>query len=785
MGLGNGRMPFRRRRVLVATGLGAALAALAAMSVVVPVPAGGQAADEPLADPIPEEPTPAGIGLTVERVATLPQSEPTPATTDPRLVRWNRINYVGELPDGSGRRYVPDLNGTLYLLEGGTPIPYLDVKAEVGPNFWSGRGLGSGFGFVAFHPEFRRNGKFYTVHTEALGALQTETPDLPSQPDPVVHGVLTEWTADDPSADTFTGTRREMLRLGFRTFIHGYQQVAFNPTARRGDADYGLLYIGVGDGGAGRGGTEAQDLAMPQGKLFRIDPAGTDGVTGEYGIPRSNPFVRRAGALGEIYAYGLRNPHRFSWDPARPHRMFLGNIGDKRVESVYEVRPGDNFGWTEREGPFVVRDVDPECHVYPLPPDDQRFGYTYPVVAYDHDRPPDLGGCDDSGFAVIGGFVYRGRDVPALRGRYVFGDDVSGRLFYTETRDMRRGGRLAPIRELAVFDESGRQLTMADLAGDERVDLRFGQDSRGELYILAKANGTIWRVTGTRRTAVLPSLEPDLVAHYDFEHPVVDDPGREQDRGLSGTDIALVNGGAAMRTGDGAHRGSTQSMQTQQVNPDAAGNDDWKAGVYAAGGVPTLRAFNAARQVTVMGWFKMTGPHPNPNSNTPDPADRYNAVGLAGVLSGDSEGHAVRALLEVINVSGELRVVALGRRVDGSSSQTFAADADWQSILPQGEWVFLGATFDFDTGTMQLYRNGEPLDGFYTVTGDPWAVAGEPEPDVTSATDPAGIKLGGSFPQNTEERNPCNCRMDSLMFLDRVVTAGEMRAQYRRFLGRH
>jgi hypothetical protein len=103
-------------------------------------------------------------------------------------------------------------------------------------------------------------------------------------------------------------------------------------------------------------------------------------------------------------------------------------------------------------------------------------------------------------------------------------------------------------------------------------------------------------------------------------------------------------------------------------------------------------------------------------------------------------------------------------------------------VLPANEWVFLGATFDYDDGTMQLYKNGEPLPGFYTVAGDPWGVGGDPEPDLSSATDPRGIKLGGSFPQNTSERNPCNCHMDSLMFLDRVVTPLEMRAQYERFV---
>jgi hypothetical protein len=166
---------------------------------------------------------------------------------------------------------------------------------------------------------------------------------------------------------------------------------------------------------------------------------------------------------------------------------------------------------------------------------------------------------------------------------------------------------------------------------------------------------------------VLPSLTRNLVAHYDFEHPVTTNPAQERDQGFSGTTINLVNGGAAMRVPDGAHRGSATSMQTRQVNPTVAGNDDWKAGIYSPTGVPSLNAFNRVRAATVMGWFKTTGQNPSPNSNTANPDDFFGAVGLAGILSGDSDGHAVRALLELINVSGELRLVALGRRIDGSS----------------------------------------------------------------------------------------------------------------------
>jgi len=509
---------------------------LLALALLAP-PAVAQTA-EPVIDPLPD-PVPSNLGLVVEEFATFPQSHPVPTPTDPRLMRTARINYLGEMPDRSGRLYVPDLNGMLYLIDDGELHPYLDVGATFAPDFFSGQGLGSGFGFVAFHPEFRRNGKFYTVHTE-FGAALSKPTTFPAQPNAGFHGVLTEWTADDPSANTFSGTHREMMRLGFTTRIHGFQQIDFNPTADRRDDDYGLLYIGVGDGGTGVSTTQPQDLSVPYGKLLRIDPLATDGVNGEYGVPDDNPFVDEDGALGEIYAYGLRNPHRFSWDAARPHRMYLGNIGQHRVESIYEVRAGDNFGWSEREGPFVFTNDDPDCHVFPLPPNDDEFGFTYPVAAYDHNPPPDAP-CSDLGFAVIGGFVYRGDDVPALRGKYIFGDDVDGRLFFTESREMRRNARrMATIHQFMLYDESGQRVTMQDLAGDDRVDLRFGQDGEGELYILSKANGKIWKVVGTRQFA---SCDVDDVKLSGVMHERYWDPVTPENWQFPGNQVVLAEPG--------------------------------------------------------------------------------------------------------------------------------------------------------------------------------------------------------------------------------------------------
>lgn len=468
--------------------------AVVAAGLAVPPSAAAQA-DTPIQDPLPD-PVPSSLGLTVQEFAQFPKTETTPPPVDPRLVRHNRINFLGEVPDGSGRLYVPDLNGNIYLVDQGVQSVFLDVKAQF-PSFFSGRGLGTGSGFVAFHPDFRRNGKFYTVHSEN-GAGLTKPTTWPTQPNPILHSIITEWTATDPSADVFSGTRREIMRIGEGGQIHAIQQIDFNPYARRGSRDYGILYVASGDGGRGASGTQPQELNNPYGKLLRINPLGTNGTGGQFGIPADNPWVGQAGALGENYAIGMRDPHRFSWDPATG-RLYIGVIGEHRIEAVYEVKPGDNYGWSEREGPFVYKRGDPQCGVYPLPADDAQYGYTYPVAAFDHNPPPGSNLCSDSGHAIDGGFVYRG-SIPELRGKYVFTDLVDGRIFYTEASEMRRGQPMAQIHQFQVY-ANGARTTFQQLVGDRRVDLRFGQDARGELYLMAKANGKVWKVTGTQRFA--------------------------------------------------------------------------------------------------------------------------------------------------------------------------------------------------------------------------------------------------------------------------------------------
>lgn len=733
--------------------------------------------EEPLLNPLPD-PRLSTLGIEVTELAQLPESQTTPETQDARLVRHNRITHLDEVPDGSGRLMVPDMNDILYLVDkdSGEYVPYLNVRDEFIDNFHNHAGLGTGLGAAEFHPDFADNGKFYTVHTEAGSALTEDEPDFPGYGTTGFHSVITEWTATDPAAETFEGTSREVLRIPFNGRVHTVQQIAFNPTVEPGDADYGKLYILVGDGGNGVGNANPQDLATPQGTILRIDPLGEDSENGQYGIPEDNPFVDNPDALHEIYAVGMRDPHRISWDTEGEHTMYLGHIGEWQVESVYAVEPGDNFGWSDREGPFRAENRQ----IFPLPEDDADYGFTYPVAAYDHNRDP--GQTGDAGVALNGGFVYRG-DIPELQGKYLFTDLVRGWVLSTEAEDMVRHdgdlADLATISELRVFVD-GEQTTFQELVGDSRVDLRFGSDADGELYLIAKANGKIWRVTGAHTVSaqspiVLPEIADNVVAHYDFDHPVEGSATFEADQGTSGTDIELVNGGVEMRVADAAYPGAGEALQTQQMSPTEASNDDWKAGVYNAEGVHSLSGLAGVDSTSVMGWFKPTGLHPALNSNTADPDDRYNAIGLAGVLTGTSDGHAVRALLEVIQVDGELRLVGLARRVDGEASWTYSANLPWDEILKRGEWVHLGATFDFAAGEMQLYMNGEPLEGTYTPAENPWGEG------TTSPSDPAGLKIGGSFPQNTGEANPFTGRMDDLMFVNTALTAEQMAAQYAMF----
>ncbi len=410
---------------------------------------------------------------------------------------YARIQYLVPIGDGTGRLAINDLRGPLYLTDesGATPTVFLDLRQQgIGFDdsmFPNETGLAS----VAFHPQFGLEGtpgygKFYTAYSASsdTGVADYLEDDAESH-----ESVIREWTASDPTANVFRGTSREVFRIGQFAPNHNIGTIAFNPHVGPESPEYGFLYACLGDGGAAHDPRDyGQSLEVPQAAIIRIDPLGGDRTKG-YGIPPDNPFVGDADVAPEIWAYGLRHPQHFSWDA--DGRMFIGDIGQNQIEEVNLGRAGANYGWRVREGTFatgyaVGRGPGP---AFPLPTtDDQEF--VYPIAQYDHDE----------GNAVGGGFVYQGQAIPELRGKYVFADFPRGRLFSIETDaiDDEQPKEITEIR--LVIDE--REQDLVEVAGfantygpGDRVDLRLGTDSTGELYLLTKGDGWIRKLVPFQR----------------------------------------------------------------------------------------------------------------------------------------------------------------------------------------------------------------------------------------------------------------------------------------------
>jgi mono/diheme cytochrome c family protein len=378
--------------------------------------------------------------------------------------------------------FINDLRGILYKIDGRVPKPYLDMS-KLRPGFIHQPGLATGFGSFAFHPEFKKNGLLYTTHTEGPGTRKADFAFADSIP-VLLQWVLTEWKTDQPDGFPFEGQGRELFRVNMVTGIHGVQEITFNPLAKPGSEDYGLLYIGVGDGGCVETGFPflVHSTEKIWGTVLRIDPSGTNSLNRQYGIPAGNPFAARNNpeTVKEIYAIGFRNPHRMTW--ISPGALIVSNIGQKAIESLNMVEPGRDYGWPIREGTFALDPYGDINKPHPLPPDDSIYHVTYPVVQYDHDE----------GKAISEGFEYTGSLIPELKGKFIFGDIPDGRLFYIEVSDLSQG-RQAPVKEWRVSMD-GKKRSLAELCGTARVDMRFGRDANGELYVYTKPDGKVYKL---------------------------------------------------------------------------------------------------------------------------------------------------------------------------------------------------------------------------------------------------------------------------------------------------
>ena len=362
-----------------------------------------------------------------------------------------RVNFLRDEPGGR-RFFVNDLNGPLYILDKHTKTftTYLDFNGAGGrpglfPKFTFERNLAIGLTNFMFDPDYSHNGVFYTIHIEDPAVDAPAAPrtgvvaglDLsgysttPAILTPTVDGkidreaVLIEWKDRNITNATFEGTARELIRLQLPTPIHPMGEMTFNPTARSGDPDWRVMYIGAGDAGTGEQKDSRrlnpQRLDTLVGKILRIVPdlgehtaTSTVSENGRYRIPDDNPFSAVEGARKEIWAYGLRNPHRMTWDvdPSRPAApvLFAFNIGLATWETVDIIRKGANYGYSLREGTQAMSlsgmGPIPEDDTIPMQISDTvvrgTVKPTYPVIQYPHMA-------ENGGDAIAGGFVYRGK----------------------------------------------------------------------------------------------------------------------------------------------------------------------------------------------------------------------------------------------------------------------------------------------------------------------------------------------------------------------------------------
>jgi glucose/arabinose dehydrogenase len=346
--------------------------------------------------------------------------------------------------DGTGRLIVCEQTGKIKVIKSGKVLEkvFLNVSDRLDNlnKVYSEKGLLG----IAFHPQFKANGRFFIYYS------------APSEDKSFDHkSVLAEYHARGGADVADARSGKILLEINEPESNHNGGQLAFGPD--------GYLYIGVGDGGGAgdnHGNTgNGQDLSTLLGKILRIDVNGA----APYSIPKDNPFLRTKGARPEIWAYGLRNPWRFSFDK-KTGRLFCGDVGQDKFEEIDIIEKGKNYGWRIMEG----------AHCFNPAKDCNQQGLQLPIAEYGR----------NDGISVTGGYLYRGK-IGSLTGKYIFGD-WKGNMYYLE--------------------ESGGKWQRRKLTIDGKDDLNmninsFGEDENGDLYLLTQksmgtllSNGKVYRL---------------------------------------------------------------------------------------------------------------------------------------------------------------------------------------------------------------------------------------------------------------------------------------------------
>ena len=360
----------------------------------------------------------------------------------PEMTFRRPVQVVFE-PGDDRRMYVLEQAGRILRIDpddrdAKEPTVFLDIKSQV-----NSRGNEEGLLSLAFHPDFAKNGRFFTYYT-AIDAERRRS------------NVLTAWTVDRDTELPKEGSEQRLLSIADPYSNHNGGTVLFGRD--------GMLYLSCGDGGAANDPLQAgQDLGTMLAKVLRIDVDRAEGDR-PYGIPRDNPFIGTPGALPEIWAYGLRNVWRMSFD-RKTGDLWGGDVGQNAYEEVDLIVKGGNYGWNPREGLHAFPDGRPGA-----------FGSEYidPVVEYPHSQ----------GVSITGGYVWRSAKAPEHDGVYLYADLVSCRIWGIRAQD----GKLVQGPDLLMTTRN-------------QLPTSFGESADGTLYLTtfegsqdSRAKGAIWRI---------------------------------------------------------------------------------------------------------------------------------------------------------------------------------------------------------------------------------------------------------------------------------------------------
>ena len=416
--------------------------------------------------------------------------------------------------DGSGRIFVSTNQGRIHaFLSSGTSLgTFLDFNTAAVPDFDSSLGFTTnGLSYIAFHPNYGTagapgEGKLYTLYKSRVPGARD--PDytgagLATRPGNVISQyAIVEWSVDAKNPNRIdTTSRREVIRFEFSgpsDTIHSVGEISFNPFSMPGQADYGNLYLALGDayaGGAVKNWQHVQDSDNPFGKVLRLNPLqnGSD----PYSVPADNPFQDDGSLLDkddnveEIFAWGLRYPQNFSFarDARGDHRLIVFDIGAADFEELNIVDLGDNHGWSRRDGAVEGN----RKSTLNLPPGSTLES---PATVYDHNIPNFPDATPTAGPAAItGGFVVSDPGDPSFQNQVVFGDLARCAFFHADFDDLLAADAAnaqASMWVMAVSLDGGPAGFFGDLIGKDRGDARFGVDERGRLFVISRQTNGIY-----------------------------------------------------------------------------------------------------------------------------------------------------------------------------------------------------------------------------------------------------------------------------------------------------